>query len=825
MKNKNKRLNVTASGLTLCLLGLATSLAHAAVPQAEYDKVIRSARDGQAVAAAETLQNWQRSDPDNIRIVHDLVVVLGWAGKYDEALGYRDRLLNAQTPAYVLKSLGNAALAREQWDVAIQAYELVLKKSPKDNEAHAGIASAWLAQGRSDEALSYVRSHLPARSSEYAPADVPLIMILGRIHRDRQEAILAANAYRDASRLDPTSREAFRAYVFTLNEAGMPYLASQTADQRLNLFSQEERREIAHAAAGTTVNFGQAQLGVDHRQPRFATTDAALDDNASVVRHFGERPVTTFDRMVALRDRQRMREVVQLYEELHAQGVAIPPYARAAAADAYLYLQQPEQARDLYLSALEEARTGDVASVDSWRIGLTYAYTEAEQHREAQKTADDLLATTPQFSNWGIRGVEAPNDDYPVAATLAGLVKLYSNRLKAAEQHLGSLKDAAPFNPQVRTAWSELKMARGHYRAALEEYTLLGVDQPEEMGPVLGKANAHLALNQFSDAKAAVPVLNQTYPENKGVQRFTRLVDIYDRPYLEVTSTFGNGGGQAGAQSVVEARLYSAPLTNSLGDPWRVYSRLSYANGDINAGQADEISASRSLIGVGVDYRVRDWTVEAEVNRAISNANRSGVAARVTHDFSDQWQARLEADTNVNDLAARAFNAGVTARRYTAGLTWRQNESRSIDGELSNTQFSDGNRRDAAVVGWTERWISGPVFTMDSLFSLATSRNSLPNAVYFNPASDREATIGLNAEWLTWRRYQRAFTQKFQVFGGRYKQESFNSGSTSGAQYGHQWAIDDAFRIEYGVGTSTHPYDGVRERRNYGYLNLNWAIK
>ncbi|MDQ7970321.1 MAG: poly-beta-1,6 N-acetyl-D-glucosamine export porin PgaA, partial [Oxalicibacterium faecigallinarum] len=560
-------------------------------------------------------------------------------------------------------------------------------------------------------------------------------------------------------------------------------------------------------------------------QPRFATTDAALDDNASVTRHFGEQPITDFDRMIALRDRQYMREVVQLYEALHAQGVTMPSYARAAAADAYLYLQEPEKARDLYLGAIEEARAGDVASIDSWRIGLTYAYVEAEQHRKAQQTADELLATTPQFSNWGIRGIEAPNDDYPVAATLAGLVKLYSNRLKDAEQHLASLRDAAPFNPQVRTAWSELKMARGHHRAALEEYTVLHVDQPEEMGPVLGQANAYLALNEFSKARELVPVLNDTYPENKGVQRLTRLVDIYDRPHLEVTSTFGNGGGQAGAQSVVEARLYSAPLTNSLGDPWRVYSRLSHANGDINAGQANEFSASRSLIGVGVDYRIRDWTLEAEVNRAIRNANRSGVAARVIHDFSDQWQARLEADSNVNNLAARAFNAGVTARRYTAGLTWRQNESRNIDGEISNTQFSDGNRRDAAGLAWTERWYSGPRLTFDSVVSLATSRNSLPNAVYFNPSSDSEATLGLNAEWLTWRRYQRAFSQQLQVYGGRYHQKGFSSGGTSGAQYGHVWTFDDAFRIEYGVGLSNHPYDGVRERRNYGYLNLNWAIK
>jgi hypothetical protein len=31
--------------------------------------------------------------------------------------------------------------------------------------------------------------------------------------------------------------------------------------------------------------------------------------------------------------------------------------------------------------------------------------------------------------------------------------------------------------------------------------------------------------------------------------------------------------------------------------------------------------------------------------------------------------------------------------------------------------------------------------------------------------------------------------------------------------------------LRYGIGHGFHPYDGVRESRNYGYLSLNWNIK
>ncbi len=826
MQKKNQHSKITKSGLTCFLLGLcATSLAHAAIPQAEYDDVIRSARSGQTAPAVEKLTLWHDTYRDDQKILHDLVVVLGWAGEFDKAYSYFDQLVKPETPAYVLKSLANAAIELAHWDQAEKAYRLVLKKTPDDSEARAGLVDALFGQHRADDALHYVQGFLPAFTSAYKPEDVPMIMLLGSVHARRGEHLLAANTYQNAVRLDAQSRPALRNYVFSLDAAGMPYLAGRIADRKPDWFSAEEQRQIAHASAGRTVNFGQAQLNVDYRQPRFATTDASLKENRNVTNQFGEKPVTQFDRVIALRDRQQMDEVIAIHQSLQASNIALPAYAKAAAADAYLYLEQPETARDLYLSAIEEARAGDVATVDSWQIGLTYAYSESEQHDQAQETADRLFETTPAFANAGIPGVEAPNDDYPTAAVLTVLVRMYADRLHEAENRLAVLRENAPFNQQVRGASADLSMARGHPRAALDEYEQMQVDDPKAVGPQIGRGNALLALNQFTDAKQALPALEHDYPENKGVQNFSRQLDIYDRPFLQVTSTFGKGGGIAGAESVVDARLYSAPLTNSLGDSYRVFSHVSHSEGHRNEETENESSVGRSRIGVGMDYRVRDLTLAAEINRAIESANHTGAVVEMTKYFSDTWQMRLEADTNVNDLSAAAFDNDVTAKRITAGLTWRQNESRRIDGELSSTHFSDDNRRDAAALAWTERWWSGPVFKLDSILGLAASRNSASNAVYFNPGRDTEATATLLGEWTTWRRYRRSMTQQLQVFGGRYWQEGFASGATSGAQYGHAWSIDDVFSVSYGIGVSKHPYDGAQEKRHYGYLNLNWAIK
>lgn len=826
MSHIHTRLKFAVSGFTLCLLELSTtSFAYAVIPQQEYDLVIRAAHDGQTATAIEQLQAWHNTYPENQKILYDLVVILGWAGDFNGALAFADQLRTPQTPAYVLKSLGQSARSAKRWSDAESAYELALRKAPDDIEARTGLLHAMLGLGKKDEALHYVQSFLPKFSSSYQTKDVPMIILLGFVHARRDEHLLAANAYQEALRLAPQSREAFRAYVFALSAGDMPYLAARTADRRLTLFSVEEQSQIAHSTAGRTVKYGEVQASIDEKQPRFLTTDNALNNIDNVITRFGNRPATAFDHMVALRDRQMMKEVVQLYKELSAAGIVMPAYAKAAAADAYLYLEQPEISRDLYTAAIKDISAGDVADVGAWRIGLAYAYNEAEQHDEAQATADQVLLVTPTLANRGIVSVEAPNADYPTATVTAALMRMYADRLNEAEKRLAELRAIAPFNGQTRLAWASLQSAREHPRASLEEFTLMQLDDPKSLDAQLGRGTTLFALQEFTEAQKILPPLVTDYPQDKGVQLFTRKLDIHDRPFLKISTTFGKGGEIAGAESIFDAQLYSRPLTNSLGEPYRVFTHLSRSSGHIDAGQVDEENIPRTRIGVGVDYRIRDLTIEAEINRAIENAESSGIALQLNKDFSDTWSMRVAADSNVNDLSSVAYNNDVTAKRLSVGARWQKNESRSIDAELSNTQFSDDNRRDAFGVGWTERWISGPVFKLDSGLSFATSRNSASNVAYFNPVSDKEVTLALIGEWRTWRRYRRSMTQQVEVFVGRYWQQDFNAGPTSGARYGHEWAIDDAFTLGYGIGISTHPYDGVRERRNYGYLTLNWAIK
>ncbi|RQO35723.1 hypothetical protein DBR37_04940 [Herminiimonas sp. KBW02] len=209
MRNKRNRLQVAVSGITFCFFGFGlANLAQAAIPLNEYDAVILAARDGQTAGAIAQLQAWHREYPQNQKVLHDLVVVLGWGGDFNGALAYADELSVAGTPAYVLKSLGQSARSAERWAQAEQIYRMVLRSSPADMEARTGLVHALLGQKQPDAALQYVQSFLPAFGSAYKRSDAPMVTLLGFVYMRRDEPLYAAQAYQDALRLDPQSREA-----------------------------------------------------------------------------------------------------------------------------------------------------------------------------------------------------------------------------------------------------------------------------------------------------------------------------------------------------------------------------------------------------------------------------------------------------------------------------------------------------------------------------------------------------------------------------------------------------------------------------------------
>ena len=799
---------------------LVWSNLYAAVPSADYDAVIIAARNGQTAAAIVKLQAWHDAYPDDKRIVYDLAAVFQMAGQPENGLAYFKQILQPDAPAYAIKAIAQSARLAGRPQDSEAAYRLLLSKAPNDSEAHAGLAYAWIAQDRVQVAFDYVEAHLPKWPKKAVRSDVPLLVVLAELHEKRNNWLQAAATYQEILRLEPGFRYALRGRASALSAASLPLLAKRLIDDHPEAFSADEVQRYTHDAAARAIGFGEAQLAADDSSSRFAGTDLALAENSAVLQQFGPLSKTRFDRLVALHDRVKMHEVLELYESLRAANIVLPAYAKFMVADAYLFLQQPEAARDLYLEGFKDASAAQSADRLDRQISLVYAYGEAEQHEEANALADRLLRGTPNIDNKGIPGIEAASPDHARVQLLRASQYMYGERLAEAEKRLAEMRAAAPHNFDVRAAWASLQNAREHPRAALEELDLLQIDQPQSAANAAARGETLLALNREAEAKAVLASWSETQPENRDVLKFAQKLVVHDMPVLRVDSTVGRGQTAAGAESLLDASIYSAPLATSLGDPYRVFTRLTRADG-----HAASEAASRTRLGLGLDFRERDVTAEAELNRSLDVEHKTGLVLALSLELSDHWSGRAALDTNVIDLPAAAMRAGVTAESMKAGLTWTLDESRKAGGELSRIRFSDGNEREAARLWWMERWISGPVFKLDTVLGVATSTNSLGGRDYFNPTRDRDLSLDTKGEWLTWRRYQRSFKQRMTASVGQYWQDGFGRGTAADLYYEHEWSWDDMKGLHYGLGHAFRPYDGVRDSRNYAYFGFYGRFK
>ena len=822
------RVKLVASLLLLLAAGhcLAQADAGAAAREAEYDALIRSARDAGAEQALPRLDQLIALEPWNRRYLYDFVTVLHWAGRHAEAVRWWPIMRAGPTPApaYALKALARSARETGFNDIALAANLEVIARDAGDLDAHLGAVLAYRDAARFAAARDHARANLPRSAGRLTEPGLPLARALAELLEAGDDALAAAALYQEILVLAPGDREAARRHVLLLADAGLPQLALQGVAANASLFSAAEVQRLRHDRGARLIQWGERQIAVDRRRQRFAATERALAANAALIEEAAPAAVaaTEFDRLVALRDRVRMVEARALFVDLERRGHKFPAYVLSAAADAYLHLEQPDQARELYLRAIATAGKREPGML----FALFYAYVECEQHDLARQVADELLAVTPPIINRGLKGVELDNPDYPAAINAGVLQLIFSDRLDAAQATLAEARARAPFNFALRATQGTLLASRELPRASLAAFDALLIDDPDNLAARIGRAENLLTLKAFAAAGAELTQLAYDYPEHKGAQAASHKLTVHQSPLLTIDTTLGRSpaAGAAGPiaahDTALDAHYYSSPIA----EHYRWFTHLRYAGARISLDGSDR-DLRRDRAGIGADLRRPGWEGRAELHAALGGNGANGIALALSHEFSDAWKLGARMDSNTGDLAWRAIGNRISARAASLEATHTVNESRNFQANLARQDYSDGNRRNSVLLAWRERWISGPVYKLSSIVSAGLSGNSrdAQSVPYFNPARDRGVDLALTNEWLTWRRYTRAFTQRLTLGIGSYGQSAAANSAVHSWRYEHEWTSDRRFNLRYGIGSSRHPYDGVQQTRNFLYLNLAWS--
>lgn len=784
---------------TALVLGIVSATAFAGGN--EHREAVASARAGHAADALPRLVALLERAPHDAGLRADTIVVASWAG--DDVRAVEAMHGFSTNRVDVLEAAARSARNLRRYDDATAWFDAALAREPARVGALAGAAMTRIDAGDVAGANTRVDAW-PATLAERAD----LSLAAAYVRRRSQRTIDALALYQRALALEPASIEARDGVRVCLAELG-----AARAAQDIPGASDDEAQRLATDAAAQAIRWAPYPPE-DPRDPLAEARAALATADANLARlpasNVEQHRRAAFDRMVALRTLERMTEVIDAAQALERDGAALPTYAQIALADAWLYLRQPRRAIALYQAALAaQPRNAEV------ELSLTYAQLEAEDFDAARKTLAETIAHNPAWLR--ADGLPQPqsNPDRARADVTRALVASFGDDLAGAQAQLEALLAEAPARTELHRELAVVYLRRGWPRRALTEFRIAASLDDDDLSLRLAELGARRALGRYDDIEAPLAALEAEAPTNLHVQR-TRAdwdaergwqLDLSDRRGQGDSAVFGNRDRDT------EATL-ATPL---IAGRWRVFAQARRQSADIPEG---EVAYRRA--GVGVRYAHSDW--DARVAWLPANdryASRDAVETSVRWRSTDALWFAAESNTATPDAPLRGRWYGITARAFTLAGGWQRSELDDLTWRLTRLDFSDGNDRDAASANWRHRLYTTPHFKLDGHVEIGASRNTRVGAPYFNPASDAIVLGGLKADWLTWRRYEYAFVQRFAIDAGSYRQEGYGASGVLRARYEHEWQLGPGVGISYGIAWYRQSYDGRRESRRELFAALH----
>ncbi|WP_394752405.1 poly-beta-1,6 N-acetyl-D-glucosamine export porin PgaA [Crenothrix sp.] len=815
----------------------------------QYQQALQKARSGDTAQALKKLEQLIKNNPETTQYQYDYIQILSWAGRDADVLKQEANINIDYAPVYVLEAVAKSARNLKNFQRAEYLYRRAVAAEPGRIESQLGLALVQIDQKKTDPAINLLK-----RLERSYPQNIDVLLALAYGYEVKMQFLTAIKYYEKILTLQPSNTEATRGIVFDLIAAGAIPIAYEKAQANRELFSDEEWAHFNWDVAATKIRWGEiSPLEDEHRFDETDDAIKAVDDNIASIKTLQLKEPEVWnqrahiDRMVALRHRIRMQDVINEYDALQQHKVIVPAYARSAAADAYLYLEQPEKARDLYLSIIKESPKDFNA-----RSSLVYAYLEAEQFDDADKLAKQLAKEQPEKLRFVPPDGPAYTRGNPKKTSTeltAADMSAYADKLDEASDKIEDLYSRGSFNPDIRHDLARTYYFRGWPRKAEKHFDMAQNMAPKHLGLKVGHAEVMRDLKEYRKTEKEVVKLAHDYPEDKGVQKQVRLWNIHNDWEFK---SFNSGGlstsdltnannNPKGSEDIrLDNYLYTPPLDYN----YRIFAHQGWGTAlfprqiTVAEPNPQDLRGYIQTYGLGVEYSARNILATSELHYDIYTKTGVGINLGVNYEFNDHWQLFAGFDSLDNNISLRALANGIRASTEKLQLTYRVHESRQFDLAAFHSAYSEGddkitptvhygdNDRFAVSGTYFERWYSGPRYKFGTFlsggYSANTNHNTITNTYpYFNPKSDTTVSLTLDNDYLTYRYYDTTFYQRLALSVGNYWQEDFGSNVTGNIQYEHRWKTRDRFELTYGASHAWTAYDGIPTRNWIFYLNTD----
>ncbi|MGY1424408.1 poly-beta-1,6 N-acetyl-D-glucosamine export porin PgaA [Lysobacter sp. A289] len=666
--------------------------------------------------------------------------------------------------------------------------------------------------------------HASPQSASVAPAAGASLSQIDAM-RSRGHWLGALSLIESGLALQPDSPALIRLKALSLLDLGSSHRAWMVyrnhpalfdADQITRLESAQLARLIVWGglyAESTKARAQEMQLAEDAMRARIRQQDG--DDLV------GSDLRTRLDQVVLYNQLEQHADAVAAYQALVAEQAQVPPYVLLSAGESLLAERQPEQAAVL----LEQALAALPGEHDA-KLLLAYAYSESEHFDRAIAYLEQQLADEPAWQRVADAKLSHPNWRHYDFDTNLALIRLYGHDTEGAQERLEKLARIGPNNAGLQSSLGAVYQQRGWPERALERFRISDTLDPNHIGAQLGQIGSLLDLQRVDLARPLHTRLLDTHPLNVQVMQMQRDWDNHLGWQWQLGLASGrsdsrnNGAATASPLGSRGGEYRFAIQSPLLADRWRLTAQARDAWADY---QGERVHDRRT--GVGVAYAFDRLQATAGVNRANDTwvHDRTGYHVDAGWRFSDTWAANAGWSGNTPDASLQARRAGIGADALSLGVSWVPSEQARMDLSAQQLRYEDGNRRDALSVDAERRLLTQPHLLLDGLLSAYTSRGSLDDVPYFNPARDASLRLGARLDHLTWRRYNHHFRQRVTASVGPYWQRDHSSAWVPELRYEHEWRFGTGRSLQYGIGWSRPVYDGVREEHLGFDLAFGWG--
>jgi biofilm PGA synthesis protein PgaA len=760
--------------------------------------------------------------PQNITYLSDYVQILATASKDEAVLNLAKEVPFYQVRAYVLEAIARSAKNLKKYQQSQFFYNIVIQRFPQRIEAYIGLALVFVDQGKTQEALKLL---LPLVKKH--PKHSEILFTLAYTYEMASQFFKALTYYDKVLILNDTHHYALKRRILVISKLGIPSLAYRmTKDIKKTIFSDDEIAHIRWDNATYWIRWGAIGNAIEENL-RFDDLDNAINKltqniaYAKTLKNSHWKNKARFDLIIALRNRIYMQQAIAEAEKLLARNIELPTHVMIALADAYLYLEQPELAKKVYLDALQQSPKSF-----SLRLSLFYAYLEAENYNDSEQMIKALVSEqalrqvkkyyNPQTKKFKILSKGNPNKTQ--AESVLALSNAYFGDLQTAEKHAKFLSDSAPHNQDLRANLGTIYYWRGWARRAQEEYEM-GINiEPKNIALKIALARNWLELKYYQQAEKQIKTIYFDYPENKYIQKQYNLWGIHNDPELivNVNGSESRGAQQNGSRGLtIDSYLYSSPINYN----FRAFAHYRWTKATFSEGVGQTHHQ-----GLGLEYTHPDLKLTAEIHHNNYANNKIGLSVGGDYDFNDQWRINALFESFSHQTPLRALKNDIDAQSISLSTTFRQHESREISLNGNYLNFSDGNQRYSLNSAYFQRWYSGAIYKFATYTNLFYSQNSQTNVPYFSPSRQAAAEITLDHDWLSYQHYDTSWHQRLSLTVGQSWQQGFGDDFIYSLAYQHRWKAFNRIEFIYGTNYGKRFYDGNKEYSWQYFARLNWRF-